>query len=51
MISFETWKLQNYQHINIIFNIIKNSLKKKNIIIIDEKKLYNDTIKLLYKNI
>ena len=49
MNSYIKWQIDNKEHICRIYYMIENTLKKNNIIIIDENNLYMDIVRYLYK--
>ena len=49
MDKYILWQYENKSHLIIIYNIISNNLKKNNIEILDEKNLYLDVVRYLYK--
>lgn len=46
---YENWQIKNNKDIKIIFNIIVNNLKKNNIEILEENKLYIELVEYLFK--
>ena len=50
MNNIQYWELINRDHLNNIFNIVTNNLNYSDIIIVDEKQMYNQMIELFYFN-